>query len=84
MSDMTSPAGVTADQLKQFIERVERIESDMRDLSDDRRDVYAEAKSVGYVPAIIREIVKLRRKDKAEREEMESLLDLYTSAIGGL
>lgn len=79
---MEGPAGVTADQLKQFIERIERLEEEKQTIADDIKDVYAEAKSTGYDTKIMKQVIKIRKQDKAEREEQEALLDLYLSALG--
>ena len=76
---MTIP---TADQLKTVIERIERLEEEKSNLVSDIRDVYAEAKGNGYDVKIVRQIVVLRRKTESEREEAESLLEVYKSALG--
>lgn len=73
---------ITADQLRQLIERIERLEEEKKGIADDIRDVYSEAKAVGYDPKIIREIVKLRKMEPHDRQEMEALLDTYKSALG--
>ena len=72
------------DQLKSVIERVERLEEEKKTISDDIRDVYAEAKGNGFDVKILRKVVRLRKQDKAKRQEEYALLDLYLSAIGGL
>lgn len=73
---------IAADQLKSFIERVERLEEEKKALSDDIKDVYNEAKGSGFDAKIMRKIVALRRMDHAERKEMESMMDLYLEALG--
>ena len=70
------------DQLKAFIERVERLEEEKKALSDDIRDVYAEAKGVGYDVKALRSIVRLRKMDADERKEQETILDTYKVALG--
>ncbi len=75
-------ATVTNEQLRLFIERVERLEEEKKGIADDIRDVYAEAKSQGYDPKIMRQIVRLRKMDSNDRQEMEALLDTYKSALG--
>jgi uncharacterized protein (UPF0335 family) len=70
------------DQLKSFVERVEKLEEEKKAISDDIRDVYAESKSMGFDPKILRKVVALRKKDVAERQEEEALLDLYMHALG--
>jgi uncharacterized protein (UPF0335 family) len=79
---MQTIAGVSGENLKQYIERIERLEEDKKNIASDITDVYAEAKSNGFDAKIIRQIIKIRKMDHAEREEMETLLDLYMSAIG--
>lgn len=78
----TKAAGVAADQLKSFVERIERLEEEKQTIADDIKDVYAEAKANGYDVKIIRQVIRIRKQDKAEREEMEALLDLYMQALG--
>lgn len=74
-----------ADQrLLSIVERVERLEEEKRGLAADIKDIYAEAKSAGYTPAIIRVLVKERRMDEAERQEREALLETYRAALGGI
>lgn len=75
-------AGVAAEQLKTIIDRVERVEEDMAGLKEDRKEIYAEAKGNGYDVKAIRKIVRLRKQDRAKRQEEEAVLDLYLSAIG--
>jgi len=79
--DSASP-NVNADRLRSIIERVERLESEKKALSDDIKDIFAEAKSAGFDVKIIRQIIRLRKDDPAEREEQETLLDLYKRALG--
>lgn len=74
--------GLNKEQLIQFIERIERLEEDKKAISEDIKDIYTEAKSSGYESKIIRKIVSLRRKTKEQRQEEETLLDLYMSSIG--
>lgn len=73
---------VAADQLRAFVERVERLEEEKKTLSDDIKDVYAEAKGNGFDVAILRKVVSLRKKQPHEREEEEAVLDLYLHALG--
>ena len=72
------------DQPKAIVERIERLEEEKKTISDDIRDVYAEAKGNGFDVKILRKVVRLRKQDKAKRQEEEALIDLYLSAIGGL
>lgn len=79
---MAKSGGVTAQQLKSIIERVEKLEEERRELGSDIREIYAEAKGNGYEPKVIRMIVRLRRMNSADRAEQEALLDTYKSALG--
>jgi uncharacterized protein (UPF0335 family) len=79
---MPDVGGVAGEQLKSFIERIERLEEEKRALSGDIKEVYAEAKGTGFEPKIMRQIIKLRKMDKEEVDEEESLLDLYKRALG--
>lgn len=73
---------IAAEQLQSIIHRIENLEESKAEIVADIRDVYTEAKLNGYDPKIIRQIVRLRKLDKAEREEQEALLDLYAHALG--
>ena len=75
---------ITKEQLKAFIDRIERLEEDKAGIATDIKEVYAEAKANGYDDKIMRQIVKLRKKDAAEREEEQTILDLYQQALGML
>lgn len=73
---------VAAGQLRAFIERIERLSEEKDTISEDIREVYSEAKGTGFHVPAIRELVKLRKKDQAERQEAEAILDLYKAALG--
>lgn len=73
---------VAAGQLRAFIERIERLEEEKKTISDDIKDVFAEAKGSGFDTKALRTIIRLRKKDQAEREEEEAILDLYKAALG--
>ena len=73
---------VAADQLRLFIERIERLEEEKRTMAEDIRDVYSEAKSNGYDTKTMRAIVRLRRMETHTRQEMDALLETYRSALG--
>ncbi|MBV1701109.1 MAG: DUF2312 domain-containing protein [Hyphomicrobiales bacterium] len=73
---------VEAGPLKAFIERIEHLEEEKRTISDDIKEVYAEAKGSGYDIKIVRKIISLRRQDKEKRREEEEILGLYLSALG--
>ncbi len=70
------------DRLRLLIERIERLEEEKKGIADDIRDVYMEAKAVGYDPKIMREIVKLRKMKPDDRAERDMLLETYRIAIG--
>lgn len=74
-------AGVEGGQLRSIVERIEQVEEEIRSLNDDKKDVYAEAKSAGFDVKILREVVRLRREDPKDRDERSSLLDTYLHAI---
>lgn len=74
--------GVAAGELRQLIERVERIEEDERDARDQKKEVYAEAKGRGYDIKAMRQIVKLRKRDRDDIAEEEAILEMYRSALG--
>ena len=79
--DTGSPE-ISANRLKSFIERVERLEEEKKTLAEDIRDVYSEAKSTGFEPKIMRKIVSLRKANLEKRREEQELLELYMSALG--
>ena len=73
---------VAADELLLLFERIERMEEEKKGVAEDIKDIYIEAKSRGYDPKIMRQIVKLRAMDTDKRKEQQSLIDTYASAIG--
>ena len=73
---------VAADQLRLFIERIERLEEEKRTMAEDVRDVYSEAKANGYDTKTMRAIVRLRRMETHTRQEMDALLETYRAALG--
>ena len=77
MSDVTIPGG----KIRSFVERVENIDSELAELSEQKKEVFAEAKGEGFDVKILKEIIKLRKQDEDERDERESLLDLYMRAM---
>lgn len=79
---MADTGGVAAAQLKSIVERIERLEEEKKAIGDDVRDVYLEAKANGFDVKTLRSVVKLRKQDRAEREEQAALLDLYLHALG--
>ena len=77
-----SPDSVAQDQLRAFIERIERLEEEKQAIAGDIKEVYAEAKGNGFDTKVLRTIVRIRKQDHAERMEQEALLELYMSALG--
>lgn len=73
---------VAQDQLRAFIERIERMEEEKKAIGEDIKEIYAEAKGNGFSTPIIREIVKIRKMDPNERAEKQAILDLYLGALG--
>ena len=81
---MDSSAGVSRDQLKSYVARIERLEEDKKGIADDIKDVYAEAKAFGFDVKILRKVISLRKQDANERAEQEAILDVYLAALGML
>lgn len=79
---MDQPTGFAREQLRAFIERIERLEEEKATIANDIREVYAEAKGTGFDVKTLRAVVRLRKQDKAERQEQMALLDLYLHALG--
>jgi uncharacterized protein (UPF0335 family) len=79
---MADTGGVAAGQLRSFIERIERLEEEKKGISDDIRDVFAEAKGNGFDTKVMRQVIRLRKKDTNKRQEEEAILDLYMHALG--
>ena len=78
---MTDTVGVAGDRIRSFIERVEHIEEELKALSEGKKEVFSEAKGEGFDVKVLKEILKLRKQDKDERDEQDSLLDLYMRAM---
>lgn len=79
---MSDNANASDDRLRLLIERIERLEEEKKGIADDIRDVYAEAKAVGYDPKIMRQIVRLRKMKPDDRSEQEMVLEAYKAALG--
>lgn len=75
-------AEATDDRLRLLIERIERLSEEKKGIQDDIKDVYAEAKAVGYDPKILRQVIRLRAMKPDDRREMEAVLDAYMTALG--
>ncbi|MEL6170339.1 MAG: DUF2312 domain-containing protein [Pseudomonadota bacterium] len=82
----TDPEGATyrvaADELRQFIERFERLEAEKQDIADQQKEVMAEAKGRGYDTKVMRKLIAIRKRDKEDLAEEEAVLDLYRQALG--
>lgn len=79
-----SQTDITADRLKSFIERIERLEGDKKGVADDIRDLFIEARSAGFDVKIMRQVIKLRKLAATEREEQQELIDTYMHNLGML
>ncbi len=85
MSDASAPDdsyNVTAEELRQFIERFERLDEEKKEIADQQKEVMAEAKGRGYDTKVLRKIVALRKRDRDDVAEEEAVLDMYKSALG--
>ena len=84
MSDTDSPDSyrVTADELRQFIERFERLEAEKKDIAEQQKEVMAEAKGRGYDTKVMRKVIALRKRDADDIAEEEAVLEMYKSALG--
>ena len=78
---MSGPGGVAGDQLRAFVERIEKVEEEIKALTEDKKDIFAEAKGQGFDVKILREVVRIRKQDQKELEEHASLLDVYLHAL---
>ncbi len=79
---MSNPDEIAKDQLRAFIERIERLEEEKKGISEDIREVYAEAKGNGFDAKVLRKVVALRKQEPSERQEQEAILELYLAALG--
>ncbi|RXT29353.1 hypothetical protein B5P46_11770 [Rhizobium leguminosarum] len=70
------------DQLRAFVERIEFVEGEIKDLNDDKKDIYGEARAMGYDVKILKKVIQLRRKDADQRAEEDAILDTYLHALG--
>lgn len=87
MTDVVEPAGeasyrVTADELRQFVERYERLEAEKRDIADQQKEVMAEAKGRGYDTKVLRKVIALRKREPDDIAEEEAVLEMYRQALG--
>jgi len=82
--DTSANGTVAGNELRQFVERVERLEEDKKAISDDIKEVFAEMKGRGYDVKVVRQIIRMRKRDKAELAEEEAILETYMQALGML
>jgi uncharacterized protein (UPF0335 family) len=80
---MGGPTEVAGEQLRAIVERIEHIEEEIKELNEAQKEIYLEAKSNGFDVKVLREVVRLRKQDQKEREELDELLDVYLRAIKG-
>jgi len=80
---MSGPVDVPGNQLRAIVERIEQVDDEIKDLTEAKKEIYAEAKSNGFDVKVLREVVRVRKQDPKERDEQESLLDVYMQAIKG-
>ena len=82
MSDIESSYRVTADELRQFIERIERLDAERKDLAEQQKEVMAEAKGRGYDTKVLRKLISIRRRDANDIAEEEAIMEMYKEALG--
>jgi uncharacterized protein (UPF0335 family) len=78
---MSDTVGIPGDRIRSFVERVEQLETEIQELNEQKKEVFAEAKGEGFDVKILKEIIKIRKQDKEERDEHETLLDVYMRAM---
>ena len=81
---MSETIGIAGDRIRSFIERIEQLESELKDLNEAKKEVFAEARGEGFDVKVLKEILKLRKQDQDERDEQETLLDVYLRAMGAV
>lgn len=78
----TNYGGVSGDQLRQYVERIERLETEKQDIAEATRDVYSEAKANGFDTKVMRKLIKIRKQDASSRDEEAAVLEIYANALG--
>jgi uncharacterized protein (UPF0335 family) len=78
---MSDVVGIAGDRIRSFVERIQQIETELKDLTEAKKEIIAEAKGEGFDVKVLKEIIKLRKQDQEERDEHESLLDVYMGAM---
>ena len=80
--DEIKSGGIAVDRLRSLVERIERLEEERKALGSDIKDIYAEAKSAGFDPKVLRQLIRIRKQEAADVEEQETMLDIYRLALG--
>ena len=80
---MSGPSEIAGDQLRTIVERIEQVEEEIKELTESKKEIYQEAKGNGFDVKVLREVIRLRKRDQKERDEQESLLDAYMQTIKG-
>jgi len=78
---MSEPTEIAGDQLRTIVERIEHVDEEIRELTEAKKEIFQEAKGNGYDVKVLREVLKVRKQDQKERDEMETLLDIYLQAM---
>ena len=78
---MSDPVGIAGDRIRSFVERIEQLDTELQERNEQKKEVFAEAKGEGFHVKIQKELIRLRKQDKGERDEHETLLDVYMRAM---
>src|SRR5215210_2941476 len=78
---MSDPVGIAGERIRSFVERIEQLDAEFQELNEQKKEVFAEAKGEGFDVKVLKEIIRLRKQDKDERDEHETLLDVYMRAM---
>jgi uncharacterized protein (UPF0335 family) len=78
---MTDPVGIAGERIRSFVARIEQLDTELQELNEQKKEVFAEAKGEGFDVKVLKEIIKLRKQDQDERDEHETLLDVYMRAL---
>src|SRR4051812_30993395 len=78
---MSDPAGIAGERIRSFVERIEQLDTELQELTEQKKEVFAEAKGEGFDVKVLKEIIRLRKQDKDERDEQKPLLDVYMRAM---
>ncbi len=80
---MSDTVGIAGDRIRSFVERIEQLDVELQELNESKKEVFSEAKGEGFDVKVLKEIIRLRKQDKEERDEHETLLDVYMRAMEG-